>query len=158
MAFKKWHIWDKNLKKYVPIMVINPRQSFDPALEDEVKNPIDDLIETKDTSETKDVTEEVIEVKEIIIDEPEVVKEKLIDKNELFIKAKRAETLIEYIEAFWFTYDRILKQRLAEHFTMTIPNLYWLVWSKTFNEKLFVTLRNLDEKTVLDILLSFNIK
>lgn len=156
MAFKKGQVWNKQLWKYVPTMVVEPRQSFDPTENDEIKkNPIDDIINEIKTEKIEEVKITNIEPE---IKEPEVVKEKLVDKNEIFVKAKRAETIIEYIEAFWFEYNRLLKQRLAEHFTMNIPNIYWLVWSKTFNDKLYFTLKKLDEKTVLDILLSFNIK
>ena len=37
MAFKKWQVWNKQLWKYVPTMVVEPRQSFDPTENDEIK-------------------------------------------------------------------------------------------------------------------------
>lgn len=178
MAFKKGHVWSKEQGKYVPAAVIKPNLSFDPVEKIEpktlIENPIDKIIEDINVTkkieneisaniaedENKELEDEVItEIKQpVVINEPEVVKEKLQLKKEMLNKIADSNNIFELIEAFWFEYNSILKNKLANYYNMNIPTIYWLVWSITFNKVLFEKLKKMDENIVLNMLLSLNEK
>ena len=158
MAFKKGHIWDKEQKKFIPIEKVEANKSFDPT-EDKVEettktNPIDDIINSTEVDST---VEEIIEANKII-KEPDVVEEKIKELTTSYKKAREAETVKDYIEAFWFKYSQLIRDKLKLHFAMWNIKIFWIPWTKVFNDKLLFNMKKLNEKEFLSVLNSITNK